>query len=152
MGIESVMALVERDLLRSKGCPLDVVIKVRANLGNKLESLLEEVVRHAHRWRTLHIRALTAKAIEILEQAHLPRLLSVSCVGSFRGLNLKLDTPHLKHFRPPIGNSYSFTFRDPLPALTHLDYALHSDATEEFLKHLRHSRHTLTTLSIRCYI
>lgn len=86
-----------------------------------------------------YIRSLTAKAIETLEQAHLPCLLGVSYVGSFRGLSLKLDSPHLKHFRSPIRNSNSFTFRDPLPTLNHLDYTMYPKDTQEFLKHLRHS-------------
>ncbi|KAG8914409.1 hypothetical protein FRC01_004094, partial [Tulasnella sp. 417] len=146
---EHAIHIIKRDLLRSKECPLNVVIKVRRwNFDDSVESLLEVAGKHSHRWRTLLVRALAPRAVKILEQLHLPQLFSVSYAGHLPGVNVKLDAPHLKSFHA-FKRGECFTFAEPEPVLTLLSYSLFRNGTQGLLEHLRRSQYTLTTLRIR---
>ncbi|KIO26661.1 hypothetical protein M407DRAFT_24102 [Tulasnella calospora MUT 4182] len=143
---ERARKLMERSLLRSKECSLDIVIELPAGSS---ESLLKEVAEHAHRWRTLSVNCLTAEAVRILEQIYLPHLFSVSFVRRFElESGIKLDAPNLKKVRGPVRESDALIFEDPLPIFTDLRYSKSSNNTELLVSHLRRSQNSLKTLRL----
>ncbi|KIO26654.1 hypothetical protein M407DRAFT_7720 [Tulasnella calospora MUT 4182] len=153
-GFESARKRVRRDLVRSKHCPLDVVVRMHylfrpgSEELSAFDSLFEEIAQHAHRWQTLRFNNLTQRALNVLEQ-HLPRLVSLSIIGSLGERPLKLSTPLLKRYTAPSGNSSLPSFETP-PSLTHLKHVLTSRNAPAVLQHLRRSQRTLTALNLIC--
>ncbi|KAG8898511.1 hypothetical protein FRC01_010884, partial [Tulasnella sp. 417] len=147
---ERARKLVERDLIRSKECPLDIVIHIELPArSSPSESLLKDVAVYAHRWRTLTVHALTAEAGQILEQIYLPHLFSVLFVRRLDfASSMKLNAPNLKMLDGPRWESDSLVFEEPSPLFTEIRYSKSSNSTELLVSHLQRSQNTLKRLSL----
>ncbi|KAG8914408.1 hypothetical protein FRC01_004093 [Tulasnella sp. 417] len=149
---QGVQERVKKNLERSKNCTLDVVVRgVRGLRTEKLDafnSLFEEVAQHAHRWGTLRFQDMTTRALDFLDQTHLPRLVSLAITGVFKAQRLRFNTPLLKRYVAPEGNTKLLSFKTPLPVFTHLRHSLTSKTAQMVLHHLQRSQHVLTALSL----
>ncbi|KAG8920624.1 hypothetical protein FRC00_009742 [Tulasnella sp. 408] len=149
---ETARERVRRNLERSKDCPLNVVVRVRHFTGsediNAFDLLFEEVAQHSHRWRTLEFNHLTSRARNALEQAPLPRLVSLAIFGGLKGQTLKLNTPTLTMYTTNTWDSKLVSFEQPSPVFVQLRHAFSLGTAQTLLQHLRRSQHALKTLVV----
>lgn len=143
---EGARKAVERSLLRSKGCSLDILIRLPYDVPSES---LKEAAKHAHRWRTLCVDRRYPESARILERLYLPRLFSLTFVPRLNPeYALKLNTPNLKEFEGLPRESDGLRFAHPLPIFTKLVYSKSSHNTEQLVSHLRRSQSSLDILSL----